>query len=39
MLVRPDGYVAWAADELEPARRRAELRDALVTRGCRPVRA
>ena len=33
MLVRPDGYVAWATDESAPASRDAELRTAL-TRWC-----
>ena len=29
MLIRPDGYVAWASDSADPARRYAGLRDAL----------
>jgi hypothetical protein len=29
MLVRPDGYVAWATDESAPASRDAALRTAL----------
>jgi 2-polyprenyl-6-methoxyphenol hydroxylase-like FAD-dependent oxidoreductase len=33
ILVRPDGYVAWASDEQDPARRDAALRRAL-TRWC-----
>ena len=33
MLVRPDGYVAWATDETAPASRDAALRTAL-TRWC-----
>ncbi|MEP7026495.1 MAG: FAD-dependent monooxygenase, partial [Actinomycetota bacterium] len=31
MLVRPDGYVAWASDELDPAARRALTRAAVRT--------
>jgi hypothetical protein len=33
ILVRPDGYIAWASDEADPARRDASLREAL-TRWC-----
>ena len=33
ILVRPDGYVAWATDQADAARRDAELRQAL-TRWC-----
>jgi hypothetical protein len=33
MLVRPDGYVAWASDEQDAARRAAALGTAL-TRWC-----
>jgi 2-polyprenyl-6-methoxyphenol hydroxylase-like FAD-dependent oxidoreductase len=33
ILVRPDGYIAWASDEAGPARRDASLREAL-TRWC-----
>jgi hypothetical protein len=33
VLVRPDGYVAWATDETSPASRDAALRTAL-TRWC-----
>jgi len=33
VLVRPDGYVAWATDETAPASRDAALREAL-TRWC-----
>jgi 2-polyprenyl-6-methoxyphenol hydroxylase-like FAD-dependent oxidoreductase len=29
ILVRPDGYIAWACDHADPARREAELRAAL----------
>jgi hypothetical protein len=35
-LVRPDGYVAWATDEADPARRAAALRVAL-TEWCGPA--
>jgi len=35
VLVRPDGYIAWASDETEPGRREAALRAAL-TRWCGP---
>ena len=28
-LVRPDGYIAWATDDQDPARRDAALRQAL----------
>jgi hypothetical protein len=33
ILVRPDGYIAWATDEQDPARRDAALGHAL-TRWC-----
>ncbi|MFC5186586.1 FAD-dependent monooxygenase [Actinomadura harenae] len=35
VLVRPDGYVAWATDETTPERRTAEIREAL-ERWCGP---
>lgn len=37
-LVRPDGYVAWASDESDPARRGPELAEVL-TRWCGPADA
>jgi 2-polyprenyl-6-methoxyphenol hydroxylase-like FAD-dependent oxidoreductase len=30
ILVRPDGYIAWATDDQDPARRDADLRQALI---------
>jgi hypothetical protein len=30
MLIRPDGYIAWAADRMRPERRDNAIRDALV---------
>ncbi|MGI5202188.1 FAD-dependent monooxygenase [Spirillospora sp. CA-108201] len=35
VLVRPDGYIAWASDETAPDRRAAAIRDAL-SRWCGP---
>ncbi|MBW8486460.1 FAD-dependent monooxygenase [Actinomadura parmotrematis] len=36
VLVRPDGYIAWATDETAPDKRAAQIRDALV-RWCGPA--
>jgi hypothetical protein len=30
ILVRPDGYITWATDDQDPARRDADLRQALI---------
>jgi FAD binding domain len=38
MLVRPDGYVAWASDAADPERRAAALREALTAWCGAPVR-
>jgi hypothetical protein len=38
MLVRPDGYVAWAADEADPRRRAEVLFEALMAWCGEPVR-
>jgi 2-polyprenyl-6-methoxyphenol hydroxylase-like FAD-dependent oxidoreductase len=38
-LVRPDGYVAWAGDETDPARRAEALRQALTAWCGAPVRS
>jgi hypothetical protein len=38
MLVRPDGYLAWATDEADPQRRAELLHEALMTWCGEPVR-
>jgi hypothetical protein len=38
MLVRPDGYLAWATDEADPQRRAQLLMEALMTWCGEPVR-